>query len=84
MGPILGPCHQSVFHRIVMNVIQVSLEILFISDDVIPEALLPELHPARDAQRLFIGLGEIGFEGMHNLTKVAASRRLDEQVEVVV
>ena len=69
--------------RIVMNVIEMTLEVQFIPNGVFPEAFLPKLHVAGYADGLFLGFGKIGLEGMHDLAEVAVSGWFDEQVEVV-
>ena len=70
-------------HRIVMNIIQVTSKIHFVPDGVLPESLLPKFHATSDADRSFVGFGEVGLEGVHDLAKVAVLGWLDEQMEMV-
>ncbi len=59
------------------------LQISLISNDVIPEAFLPELWAACNADGLFVALGKVGLERMHDLAKVTVPGRLEQQVQVI-
>lgn len=40
--PIFDSCHQAMLHRIVMNIIYMPMEILIVSDNMLPKPSLPD------------------------------------------
>ena len=71
------------FHRIVVDIVQMVLQVSLISNDVVPKTPLPEFQVACNADGLLVGLGKVGLERMHDLAKVAAPGRLEQQVQVI-
>ena len=61
-----------------------TLKVYLVSNDMVPKALLPELHAASDAYGSFVRFCEVGLERMHNLAKIAAPRWFNKQMEMLV
>lgn len=70
-------------HRVVVNVVDVILEVLIITNDVILKALLPKLHPPINSQRVFVRMGEVRFCRLHDRAETAGAIRPDQQVHVI-
>jgi hypothetical protein len=67
---------------IVMNVVKLALEILFVTDQMIPKAWLPKLQRILDTQVLLVPLGEIALQRMDNAAKVALPCGPDQNVKM--
>jgi hypothetical protein len=71
--PLLRPGEEPVLDRIVVHIIEVTAQILFIPDHVIPETLLPDMYCAGHvAPRLEIE-AKVPLDGMHNLEKATSA-----------
>ena len=71
------------FYRVVVNVVDVILEVLIITNDVILKALLPKLHPPINSKHIFVRMGEVRFCRLHDRAETAGAIRPDQQVHVI-
>ena len=69
--------------RVIVDIVEMSLEINLIPDDVIPKALLPELHLARDTDQSFVVFGEVQLHRLHDLAEVAVACRVDHDMKML-
>ncbi len=76
--------HQAMFNRVVMDVIQMPLEIIAISDYVIPKAPLPEVERCCNGLFPFPAVGESKFDGLYDAGKVAFCFRTNNAMEMIV
>ena len=81
--PLFGPLDEPVAYRVVVDVVKMSLEVVLISDDVIPEAFLPEFHSTRYTEQGLVLLREMRLERVHNIAEIALARWPDEQMKVI-
>ena len=71
------------FYRVVVNVVDVILEVLIITNHVILKSLLPELHPPINSKCVFVRVGEVRFCRLHDRTETAGTSRPDQKVHVI-
>ena len=83
MRPVLRASYVPVLYWVVMNVVDMILEVLIITNHVILKALLPELHPPINSKHVLVRVGEVRFCRLHDLAEIVRTIRPDQKVHVI-
>ena len=81
MRPLVGADNQTMFHGVVVYIVNMSVEVILTPDKMIPESVLPDT-PASDVQPVAESGREGKLQATHDLGRVV-SRRFNHAVKVV-